>query len=80
MEILKNEVFAKEVRIGDLKIELSIVEKDGCRVTLTAKDIENRRIWRTELTDEEGHVNVYRNRQEAISEANKKLRSMLYGK
>jgi hypothetical protein len=76
MEILKNEVFSKEVQIGQLTIEYSIVDKDGCRVTFTAKDDEHRRIWRTELTDADGNAKVYANAQEAINEANKKIKNI----
>jgi bacterioferritin (cytochrome b1) len=76
MDILKNEVFSKEVLIGNLTIEYSVIEKDGCRVTFTAKDEEHRRIWRTELTDEDGHVKVYSSVQEAINDANRKLKSI----
>jgi hypothetical protein len=74
MDILKNEVFSKEVQIGNLTIEYCVIEKDGCRVTFTAKDVENRRIWRTELTDHDGNARIYSSAQEAILEANQKLR------
>ena len=76
MDILKNEVFSKEVQIGQLTIEYSIVDKDGCRVTFTAKDDEHRRIWRTELTDADGNAKVYANAQEAINEANRKIKNI----
>jgi hypothetical protein len=76
MDILKNEVFSKEVLIGNLTIEFSVIEKDGCRVTFTAKDDEHRRIWRTELTDEDGSVKIYPSVQEAINDANRKLKSI----
>jgi hypothetical protein len=76
MEILKNEVFSKEVQIGELTIEYSVIEKDGCRVTFTAKDDEHRRIWRTELTDSNGNAKIYPNAQEAINDANRKLRNI----
>ena len=76
MDILKNEVFSKEVSIGHLTIEYSIIEKDGCRVTFTAKDEEHRRIWRTDLTDADGNTKVYSNVQDAIKDANQKLRNI----
>ena len=76
MDILKNEVFSKEVQIGQLTIEYSVIDKDGCRVTFTAKDDEHRRIWRTELTDSDGNAKVYSNVQEAVSDANRKLKSI----
>jgi hypothetical protein len=76
MDILKNEVFSKEVLIGNLTIEYSIIDKDGCRVTFTAKDDEHRRIWRTELTDQDGNVKVYPTVQDAILDANRKLKSI----
>ncbi len=73
MDILKNEIFSREVVIGALTIEYSVIDKDGCRVTFTAKDVEHRRIWRTELTDAEGNAKVYSTVQEAIADANRKL-------
>jgi hypothetical protein len=76
MDILKNEVFSKEVQIGQLTIEYAVIDKDGCRVTFTAKDDEHRRIWRTELTDSDGNPKVYPNVQEAINDANRKLKSI----
>lgn len=78
MDILKNEVFSKEVQIGELTIEYSVIEKDGCRVTFTAKDDEHRRIWRTELTDSNGNAKIYPNVQEAINDANRKLRNISF--
>jgi hypothetical protein len=76
MDILKNEVFSKEVLIGNLTIEYSVIDKEGCRVTFTAKDEEHRRIWRTELTDEDGNVKVYPSMQDAINDANRKLKAI----
>ena len=76
MDILNNEVFSKEVLIGNLTIEYSVIDKDGCRVTFTAKDDEHRRIWRTELTDEDGNVKVYSSVQDAINDANRKLKNI----
>lgn len=73
MDILKNEIFSREVVIGALTIEYSVIDKDGCRVTFTAKDDEHRRIWRTELTDADGNAKVYSTVQEAIADANRKL-------
>ncbi|HEY0653873.1 MAG TPA: hypothetical protein VGD65_12130 [Chryseosolibacter sp.] len=76
MDILNNEVFSKEVQIGELTIEYSVIEKDGCRVTFTAKDDEHRRIWRTELTDANGNAKIYSSVQEAINDANRKLKNI----
>ena len=61
--------FFREVDLGSLKIEISIVEHGGYTVYLTAKDIDDRRLWRTALTDADGHIRVYTSVSEAVSEA-----------
>jgi hypothetical protein len=69
------EYFVEELRVGNLRIELSIQQGQGCRcrVVFTAKDEDNRRIWRTPVMDENGEVKIYENQDEAISDARKKL-------
>jgi hypothetical protein len=76
MDILKNEVFSNEVQIGQLTIQYAVIDKEGCRVTFTAKDDEHRRIWRTELTDPNGNVKIYPNVQDAVADAQRKLKSI----
>ena len=61
--------FLREVDLGSLKIEISIVENGGYKVYLTAKDLDDRRLWRTALTDANGNVRVYASVSEAIAEA-----------
>ena len=61
--------FFREVDLGSLKIEISIVEHGGYKVYLTAKDTDDRRLWRTALTDADGHIKVYMSVSEAIREA-----------
>jgi hypothetical protein len=67
------EYFVEELRFGNLRIELSIQEGQGCRVIFTAKDKDNRRIWKTPIMDLNGKVKVYENQQDAIIDARKKL-------
>lgn len=67
------EVFSKEIQVGNIKIELSIQESNGTRrVVFTAKDENDRRIWRTPILDN-GEVKTYENDEEAILDAEKKL-------
>ena len=61
--------FFRVVDLGNLKIEVSIVENSGYRVYLTATDGEDRRLWRTALTDADGSVKVYTSIADAIKEA-----------
>jgi hypothetical protein len=65
--------FFTEVGLGSLKIEISIVENGGYKVYLTAKDLDDRRLWRTALTDADGNVKVYRSVSAAIKEAQNTL-------
>jgi hypothetical protein len=67
------EYFIEELRFGNLRIELSIQKGQGCRVIFTARDDENRRIWKTPVMDENGEVKVYEDEESAIVEAKKKL-------
>ena len=77
MDLVNNEILLKEVSLGQVRIELSVHQKDGWTVWLTARDHDNRRIWRTQLTDDEGHVKVYPNVHEAVLDAQSQLNSIL---
>lgn len=68
------EIFNKEVQSGPLRIELSVREAAGCSVICTAKDKDNRVVWRTPLTDAEGQTLIYETLKEAIADAVEKLR------
>jgi hypothetical protein len=65
------EIFLKEVDLGLLRVEITIIEKTGYRVILTATDSDNRRIWKTALTHENGHPKIYACVSDAISDAEK---------
>jgi hypothetical protein len=67
------ELFAEEYWVGNLKMDVSVQEGQGCRVIITARDDKNRRIWRTPLTDENGEIKIYSSHEEAILEARKAL-------
>jgi hypothetical protein len=69
------EIFFEEVKFEKLIIQVSIQEGKGCRVMITAKDQENRRIWKTPVMDCNGEVKVYETPQEAIEDARKKIGS-----
>ena len=67
--------FFRVVNLGTLKIEVSIVENAGFKVYFTAKDMEDRRLWHTALTDAEGTIKVYTSVSDAIREAESILES-----
>ena len=71
MELVSHEILLREVNLGQVRIELSVHQKDGWSVWLTARDQENRRIWRTPLTDDEGRVKIYENVHEAVLDADR---------
>jgi hypothetical protein len=61
--------FFKEVELGNIRIEISIVENAGFKVFLTAKDANHNRLWRTTLTDVDGHVTIFRSISDAVKGA-----------
>lgn len=65
--------FYREVDLVTIKIEITIHEGDGCKVYFTGKDNEDRRVWRTALTDREGNPKIYRSISEAIMDAEKTI-------
>jgi hypothetical protein len=69
------EVFFKEFTIGNLKIELSVEQTHGCRVIFTAKDQDERRIWRTPVMDDNGEEKIYETCEEAILDGQRKLQT-----
>jgi hypothetical protein len=71
------EVFSKEFPIGNLKIELSVEQTHGCRVIFTAKDKDDRRVWRTPLMDANGEAKVYKNCEDAVLDGQRKLQTAL---
>ena len=69
------EIFSKEIQVGSIILELSIHEIEGTkRVVITAKDEENRRLWRTPIL-QNGEIKTYNSNQDAIEDAEKKITS-----
>jgi hypothetical protein len=71
------EVFSKEFSIGNLKIELSVEQTHGCRVIFTARDKDDRRVWRTPLMDVNGEAKVYESCEDAVLDGQRKLQTAL---
>jgi hypothetical protein len=70
------EIFSKEIQVGNIILELSIHEIEGTkRVVITAKDEENRRLWRTPIL-QNGEIKTYNSNQDAIEDAEKKIASL----
>ncbi len=77
MDVVINEVLVDEVSLGEVRIEISIHEKNGWSVWLTARDTDNRRIWRTPFTDAKGNMRVYISIQEAMQDAQHQLKNII---
>ncbi len=75
--MVHKEIRLKEVSLGEVRIELSIHENDGWTVWLTARDAQDRRIWKTPLTDEEGRTKIYSSARDAILDAQAQVSSIL---
>ena len=63
--------FYGEVDLGSLRIEISIHAHDGYKVYFTAKDNDDRPVWRTPLTDAGGNIKIFRSLSDAITDAEK---------
>jgi hypothetical protein len=69
------EIYSKEIQVGNIIIELSIHEIEGTRrVVVTARDEENRRLWRTPILDN-GKVKTYDSNEDALADAERKIAS-----
>lgn len=70
------EFFVEEIRHGKIMFVLSILERQGCQIFITAKDAENRRIWKTPLLDESGTIITYQDVNAAMNDAKQKIPSI----
>lgn len=68
------DIFLKEVRVGQISIELSIQETEGCTVIFTVKNVNNEILWKTHLLGEDGKPKVYRSVDEAFLDAQFRLK------
>jgi hypothetical protein len=67
------EFIVEQIQFGRLTLVLSILEKEGCRVFITAKDEENRRVWKTPVLNESGLISIYPDQENAITDAKRKV-------
>jgi hypothetical protein len=70
------ESIIEELRLGNLTFIVSVLEKQGCRVFITAKDETNRKIWKTPLMDGSGNIQVYPDANQALEEAKRRVPSI----
>jgi hypothetical protein len=70
------EFISEEFNQGCVSFVLSVLEKRGFRVFITAKDEDNRRIWKTPLMDENGNVRIYPDAESALTDAKRKIPSI----
>ena len=68
------DIFLREIQLDKIRIELSVQEKDGCTVILTAKDSENSILWKSAVTDENGKIIVYPTVEDAFIDAETRLK------
>ena len=61
------QIYITEIEAGGAKLELSIVEENGCQVVFTARDAEDRRILKAPLL-EDGKVKIYSSVEEACAD------------
>jgi hypothetical protein len=73
------EFIIEEIRQGQILFILSVLERQGCRIFITAKDADNRRIWKTPLMDDRGNIKVYQNAGAAVTDAKNKIPSLKPG-
>jgi hypothetical protein len=69
------EIYIDIIVRGNLKFELSVHKKRGCRVIFTAKDEDDRTILRAPIMHN-GAIKIYSNIQEAIADATTRLAAM----
>lgn len=62
------EVFLDIVREGNVRIELSVYDHEGCSVIFTVTDDEDRRILRSSVM-ENGRIKIYPTAEKAMSDA-----------
>lgn len=68
------EIHLKEYKVGNIRIELAVQEKDGCKMVLTAKDSNNEILWRTFVTDGVGKAKIYSSVREALEDADARMK------
>jgi hypothetical protein len=83
------EIYTQEIVFGNLVIELSVhegvklrtgaateAEKNGevqFHIYLTARDTENRIVWKTPIMTDRGAIKYYRSPEEAVDDAKYKI-------
>lgn len=66
----------KEYKVGNIRIELTVLEKDGCKMVLTAKDKNNEILWKTYVTDDFGRTKIYTSVEDALEDADARMKSL----
>jgi hypothetical protein len=67
------EVFLDIIKKGNVRIELSVNEHQGCSVIFTVTDDQDRRILRSSVMDN-GKVKIYSSAEEAIQDVLRMLK------
>jgi len=66
------EIYLDIIQLDKVKIELSASREEGCSVTFTITDEDNRRILRSSIMDQ-GKLKIYSTADEALKDAVLKL-------
>ena len=70
------DIHLKEYKVGNIRIELTVQGKDGCKMVLTAKDRNNEILWKTYVTDDFGRTKIYPSVEEALEDADARMKSL----
>lgn len=70
------DIHLKDYSFGNLRIELTVQNNDGCKMILTAKTSNNEILWKTYMTDEFGKAKVYPSLNEALEDADMRMKSL----
>ena len=66
----------KDYKLGDLRIELTAQEADGCQMLLTAKSRNNKVLWRTYITNEYGLPKTFQSIAEALADVDSRMKAL----
>ena len=68
----------KDYKLGDLRIELTAQEADGCQMLLTAKSRNNKVLWRTYITNEYGLPKTFQSIAEALADVDSRMKALAW--
>jgi hypothetical protein len=70
------DIHLKDYTFDKMRIELTVQNTEGCKMILTAKTFTNEILWKTYMTDEFGKAKVYPSLDEALQDADIRMKSL----